>query len=260
MPAPGIYVINGGQDQEIGIAIAGTYVECGKNHELPVFMNATVSPDGRRLHLYAWRDQLQPQLDGWYSGPDAGGDRYWIWAALSNSPPERGWRTIEARDDTIAVIRVMEHRIPAAGAYDTPSASARPQEELKVSISMGAPHGDKPTAKKAGLEVDCTKLTLRQAQYAGPRERDPPVDPATFTQQQAQPGWCSVSGPDVSEMMFCSSNLDGIWEDQVWEFMAVALAPAGLRMEEYYAGTEVKCNSYFKGGDDTPAFRVKGSE
>ena len=109
----------------------------------------------------------------------------------------------------------------------------------------------------ASLRVDPSKVPQRSRRFAQARANDPPLDPASIMATQVLPDWRPASEQDVPEVAFCSTRLEsGTWEEQVWEWLK-ALALAGIKEENYYAGTEVVANAYLKGGESVPAVRCK---
>ena len=61
----------------------------------------------------------------------------------------------------------------------------------------------------------------------------------------------------MTEFGVYSTKLGESFEEQLWEWYDIGLAPARIKLEDYYAGTEVRHNAYRKGDETTTAVRLK---
>jgi len=87
-------LVRGGLGSRIGFYLDGFYdVEC-LNHDRPVYKREGL---GDARYIYYWNDEKDFAGDGWWIGPEVGGEHNWMRSldiGVGTYPPEFGWEVL----------------------------------------------------------------------------------------------------------------------------------------------------------------------
>jgi len=125
---PPALVVRGDMEEGLWDTVGGTYAVCGENHGRAVYRR-TAPRDELEVMLYFWDEGDGPDQQGWWFGPEVGGDQVWAHHASAGShpahagraaavaarpPPSRGWMVLHEGKEEPG-LTVLDCRFRARG-------------------------------------------------------------------------------------------------------------------------------------------------
>lgn len=90
LKCPDSLVVDGCGEDELAPVLNGYYMLTASNHKKPVYRKQS---DRMTVMIYFWDDRDGPDVNGWWFGPEVGGDEVLAYCEdPSIVPPSSGWK------------------------------------------------------------------------------------------------------------------------------------------------------------------------